>query len=55
MKTKENILELIDDESAEEIDTLSQYEEETIGSIISTNYITINRNDTIKGAMKKWF
>lgn len=50
---RENILELIDDESAEEIDTLSQYEEETIGSIISTNYITINRNDTIKGAMKK--
>ena len=50
---RENILELIDDESAEEIDTLSQYEEETIGSIISTNYITINRDDTIKGAIKK--
>ncbi|MGI6698867.1 MAG: CBS domain-containing protein [Christensenellales bacterium] len=50
---RENILELIDDESAEEIDTIYQYEEETIGSIISTNYITINRNDTIRAAMKK--
>ena len=46
------IIEEMDEEIVEDINLITQYEEEEIGSIMTTNYIEINKNYTIKEAMK---
>lgn len=46
------IIEEMDEEIVEDINLITQYEEDEIGSIMTTNYIEINKNFTIKEAMK---
>lgn len=46
------IIEEMDEEIVEDINLITQYEEDEIGSIMTTNYIEINKNYTIKEAMK---
>lgn len=46
------IIEEMDEEIVEDINLITQYEEDEIGSIMTTNYILINKNYTIKEAMK---
>ena len=46
-------LSLMDDEHRAEIKSLFQYKEDTAGSIMTTEYIEININDTVEKAMKK--
>ena len=46
-------LQLMDEETREEIRLLFQYKEDTAGSIMTTEYIEINVNDSVEKAMKK--
>ncbi len=48
-----DILNLMDDESEEDIRKIQSYDEEEIGSRMTTNYILISKNSTIKQAMKE--
>lgn len=51
---QEKILELIDDqEIKEDIELILSFEEDEIGSLMTTNYITIYENDSVQSAMKK--
>lgn len=51
--TKEQVLLLIDDEEIkEDIGLLDSYGDDEFGSRMSTNFITVKRGSTIKGAMK---
>ena len=43
---------ITDSEVKEDIDLIDSYDEDTFGSKMSTNFITIPRNSTIKGATK---
>ncbi|HPW53426.1 MAG TPA: magnesium transporter [Erysipelotrichaceae bacterium] len=49
---KDKIIEMMDTESSEDILLIQSYDEDTIGSMMTTNYIEINKNVSIKGAMK---
>lgn len=46
------IIEEMDEEIVEDIKLIDQYEEEEIGSIMTTNYIVVNKNMSVKEAMK---
>ncbi len=46
-------LKLMDNEHRNHIKELLQYEDDTAGSIMNTEYIEINENDTVEKAMKK--
>lgn len=46
------IIEEMDKESVEDIELINQYEDDQIGSIMTTNYILINKNYSIKESMK---
>ncbi len=46
-------LKLMDPEHREKISLLFQYKEDTAGSIMTTEYIEINVNDSVESAMKK--
>lgn len=46
------IIEEMNEEIVEDINLITQYGEDEIGSIMTTNYIVINKNCTIKEAMK---
>lgn len=48
---RESYLTLMDDETAEEINDLLQYKEYTAGSIMTTEYVSINENSTTRSAM----
>ena len=50
---KVKIIENLEDEIAEEIEMISSYEEDEIGSRMTTAFISIPLKSTIKGAMKK--
>lgn len=53
-EVREEVVGLIEDEEVkEDIITLSQYDEDVIGSEMSNNFIVICNNDTVKSAMKK--
>ena len=49
---RKNILRLLDRESREDIALITSYEEDEIGSRMTTNFIEIGKNLTIKEAMK---
>lgn len=50
--TKETLVGLIDDESSRDIHLIQSYDEDEIGSIMTTNFIQIQKNLTIKQAMR---
>lgn len=49
---RKKIIRLLDRESWEDIALITSYEEDEIGSKMTTNFIEISKNLTIKGAMK---
>lgn len=51
-ETRKQLIELIDEESKEDIKLICSYEDDEIGSKMTTNYIEIGRNYTIKQAMR---
>lgn len=50
---KQEIVELMEEEAVEDIKLIEGYEEDQIGSKMTTNYIAINVNCSIKQAMKQ--
>lgn len=52
-KKKEEIIDLLDEEAKEDILLVSSYEEDQIGSIITTNFIVVNKNLSPRRAMKE--
>lgn len=48
---RDTFLEMMDEETAEEISELLQYEEETAGSIMTTEYVFVQENSTVRSAM----
>lgn len=50
---REQIIELMDEESKEDINLIRSYEDDEIGSIMTTNFIEISKNLTIKQAMRE--
>lgn len=52
-ETRQEIIELMDEDVIEEIELINSYAEDEIGSYMTNNYIVINKNDTIKQAMKQ--
>lgn len=51
--TKERIVELLDQDAATDVRLLLSYDEEEIGSCMTTNYIVIRRELTIRQAMRE--
>ncbi len=51
-ETRNEVFELIEDEVKEDIQLLDSYEDGEFGSVMSTNFISIKRNTTVKGAMR---
>lgn len=51
-ETRKQLIELIDDESKEDIKLICSYEENEIGSKMTTNFIEIGKSLTIKQAMR---
>ncbi len=51
-ETRNEVLELIEDEVKEDIELIASYDEDEFGSVMSTNFISIRRNMTVKGAMR---
>lgn len=49
---REQLINLIDDEAKQDIDLICSYDEDQIGSQMTTNFIQINRELSIKQAMK---
>lgn len=47
-----NYLTIMDDEAAQEIKDLLHYEEKTAGSIMTTEFVALSANQTIRNAMK---
>ena len=52
-ETRNQLIEMIGQESKEDINLICSYEEDQIGSIMTTNYIEISRRLTIKQAMRE--
>lgn len=52
-ETRNQLIELMDEESKEDINLIRSYDEDEIGSIMTTNYIEISRRLTIKRAMRE--
>lgn len=51
-ETRKQLIELIDEESKEDIQLICSYEDDEIGSKMTTNFIEIGRSLTIKQAMR---
>ena len=49
---RQEVFELIEDDIKEDIKLIDSYDDDEIGSKMSTNYIAIRRDLTVKGAMK---
>jgi magnesium transporter len=50
--TRSQIIELMDDEAVEDINLITSYPDDVVGSRMTTNYIAVNKDMTIKQAMK---
>ena len=50
---REEIVSLMEPEAVEDINTITQYDDDMIGSKMTTNYITVKKTDNVKEAMKK--
>lgn len=51
-KDRDNIIDLLEKASSEDIKLIGSYDEDVIGSIMTTNFITVPRGSTIKQTMK---
>ncbi len=49
---EEKIVDLMDDDDAEDIKLIQSYEDDEVGSKMTTNYVEINKNMAIKEAMR---
>jgi len=49
---KEQILDLIEEEAKEDVRLIESYPEEEFGSRMSTNFISVNKGASVKGAMR---
>ncbi len=49
--TKNQIIKLIDDEVLEDIELINSYDDNLIGSKMTTNFVTVNKDATVKKAM----
>jgi len=49
----EELIELVDDETRTEIEKISSYSDDEFGSVMTTNFIVIKKDLTIKGAMRE--
>ena len=49
---REQVLELLEPEAKEDMDLLHSYDDDQFGSIMTTNYVTIKQNMSVKQAMK---
>ena len=53
-QTRQEVLELIEDEEVkQEIELIGSYEEDEFGSMMSTNFIAIGKDLSVKGAMRR--
>ena len=52
-ETRSEVLELIEDEVKQEIEMLDSYGDDEFGSRMSTNFITVSKDASIKGAMRR--
>ena len=52
-ETQEKIISLMDDESSQDIKLIQSYEDDEIGSKMTTNFVVIQNDLTIKKAMKE--
>lgn len=50
--TRDEIIKLLDDEAAEDIKLINSYEEDSVGSRMTTNFILIKSDMSVKAAMK---
>ena len=50
---REALIEEMDDEAAADIQLITSYDENQFGSLMTTNYISIRRGSSVKGAMKE--
>ncbi len=50
---REELIELLDEEAKQDIDLIQSFDEDEIGSKMTTNYIVIHRNLTVRQAMKE--
>ncbi len=51
---KKDLIELLDDEVRHDIEMINPFDEDEIGSRMTTNYIVIHENLTVKQAMTVW-
>ncbi len=49
---RNEVLELIEEDAKEDIELLNSYGDDEFGSVMSTNFIVIKRNMSVKGAMR---
>lgn len=52
-ESRNEIVSLLDKEIIEDIEAITQYDEDMIGSKMTNNFITILNSDSVKGAMRK--
>ena len=50
--TRDEIIKLMDDEAVEDINLINSYDEDTIGSLMTTNFILVKSGMSVKAAMK---
>lgn len=49
---REEIMQLLDDDAQKDINLIQSYDDDMIGSMMSTNYVYIHKNSSVKQAMK---
>ena len=49
---KEKLLSLMDKEVSEDVRLISSYDEDSVGSMMTTNFVAVENDDTVKQAMK---
>ncbi|MGI6110572.1 MAG: magnesium transporter [Eubacteriaceae bacterium] len=52
IEKKEKLIDLMDHEASDDIRLISSYSDDEIGSMMTTNFVTVSSSDTIKEAMK---
>ena len=51
-KTKEKLLSLMEESASEAVRLINSYEEDEIGSMMTTNFVKVNKNFSVKEAMR---
>lgn len=51
-ETRSELLSLIEEEAKEDIELIASYSEDELGSKMTTNFISVERSESIKGAMR---